>query len=470
MLEDDQLTHETLAARPPNSSTQAAEMSRLLELANAIQAQVTEMQKHLTETGQPDPSFDGQTKATDYKGIDDTRSAVLENLTHLQELLMTPQELLFTPAPTALIARHVIDRFRIMHAIPVTGSRTYEELAWATMLPIKTLRRNLRHAMRQRIFHEPSPGHIAHTQASRLLAEDDKTRDYLGTVLQEVWPAATRACDAMVHWPGSRERCETGYQLAFGRTMEETLERNPVKRARYNNAMGALTDDWSFSLEHVVRGYDWAGLGRATVLDLGGGVGTASLGLAEAFPLLEFVVEDREGVIANAAVDDPEIQGRITFVEHDILQEQPVKDAEVYFIRRVLMQMTDSECIDIFNALKPAMKCGSKVIVQDPMIPDPGTCPVWQERRYRDSDMLAFVSSNSSPREWDDWERIFEQAGPGFKFQGVTMAPCSNTAFVEAIWQGGSAPVEEHEGVDGEQPDQHEGAVSTLEALITVVG
>ena len=98
MLEDDQLTHETLAARPPNSSTQAAEMSRLLELANAIQAQVTEMQKHLTETGQPDPSFDGQTKATDYKGIDDTRSAVLENLTHLQELLMTPQELLFTPA------------------------------------------------------------------------------------------------------------------------------------------------------------------------------------------------------------------------------------------------------------------------------------------------------------------------------------------------------------------------------------
>ena len=274
----------------------------------------------------------------------------------------------------------------------------------------------------------------------------------------------------MVRWPGSRERCETGYQLAFGRTMEETLERDVGKRARYDNAMGALAEDWSFSMEHVVRGYDWAGLGRATVVDLGGGVGTASLRLAKAFPLLEFVVEDRREVVANAVVDDLEIRGRITFAEHDIFQEQPVKDAEVYFIRRVLMQMTDGECVDILNALKPAMKLGSKVIVQDPMIPEPGTCPVWQERRYRDSDMLASVLSNTAPRERDDWENVFKQAGAGFVFRGVTMAPNSNTAFVEAIWQGESALVEENERVNGEQPDQHEGAVSILEALVTEVG
>ena len=70
------------------------ETSKLLQLANTIQAQVSEIQKHLTETKQSDPEFDGQVETTDWDGIDDTRSAALENLTQLQDLLMTPRELL----------------------------------------------------------------------------------------------------------------------------------------------------------------------------------------------------------------------------------------------------------------------------------------------------------------------------------------------------------------------------------------
>ena len=70
------------------------ETSKLLQLANTIQAQVSEIQKHLMETKQSDPEFDGQVETTDWDGTDDTRSAALENLTQLQDLLMTPRELL----------------------------------------------------------------------------------------------------------------------------------------------------------------------------------------------------------------------------------------------------------------------------------------------------------------------------------------------------------------------------------------
>ena len=101
------------------------------------------------------------------------------------------------------------------------------------MLPVKTLKRILRHAISQRIFYEPSPGVVAHTQASRLLAENQAYRDYYGTVCQEVWPAATRTVDAIRKWPGSKERSESGYQLAHGRTMYETLARDEVKQRRY---------------------------------------------------------------------------------------------------------------------------------------------------------------------------------------------------------------------------------------------
>ena len=70
------------------------ESSRLLDLANTIQAQVADLQKYLTNSQQPNPSFEGKGTTVDFKGIDDTRSSVLESLTELQDLLLTPKELL----------------------------------------------------------------------------------------------------------------------------------------------------------------------------------------------------------------------------------------------------------------------------------------------------------------------------------------------------------------------------------------
>lgn len=73
------------------------ETSRLLELANSIQAQVAQIQKYLTETKQANPWFEASSPLVDWErrpDVDDLRSACLENLTQLQDLLMTPRELL----------------------------------------------------------------------------------------------------------------------------------------------------------------------------------------------------------------------------------------------------------------------------------------------------------------------------------------------------------------------------------------
>lgn len=305
------------------------------------------------------------------------------------------------------------------------------------MLPVKTIKRILRHAISQRIFYEPQPGVVAHTQASRLLAENSAYRDYYGTVCQEVWPAATRTCDAIRKWPGSKERNETGYQLAYGRTLYDTLAQDPVKHARYDNAMGAHAGDVSYSVKPIIDNFDWAGLGQATVVDVGGGVGTVSKALAKAFPSLSFVVEDQPEVVKNAVVDDPDIRDRIRFLEHDFFQPQPVKDAAVYFIRRVLMEWPDDKAVDMFKALKPALKVGARVVIQDPYLPDPGTCPMWQQRRFRNSDLLALAVANAgSPRESEDWKALFGRAGPGYEFKGVTLVPNSDVALAEAVWQG----------------------------------
>lgn len=218
--------------------------------------------------------------------------------------------------------------------------------------------------------------------------------------------------------------------------MEQTLDADQRKRARYDSAMSANANDRSHSYEKVAAGYDWAALGDGTVVDCGGGVGNVSNFLAKQFPRLRFVVEDQKDVLVNATADDPEIKDRIQFLEHDFFKDQPIRDADVYFFRRVLMEWSDTDAVKIIKALKPALKVGAVVQVQDFYVPEPGTCPLWQERKFRNSDMLAFALSNGGQRDLEEWKGIFEKAGTGFEFKGMSVVPESDIAFIEAIWRG----------------------------------
>ena len=306
-----------------------------------------------------------------------------------------------------------------------------------TKVPIKALRRLLRHAMTQRIFCEPDADVVSHTQVSRLLVVNEAVRDYVGTVCQEVWPAATRIADAIEKWPGSRARDESGYVLAHGHTIQQTLDDDPVKSARYARANGAFQQDKTFDVGHLIRNFDWAALGNGTVVDVGGGVGVRSRALAKAFTKLSFEVQDLPWVVADAEVDK-NLEGRVSYVGHDFFTEQPHKDADVYFFCRVFMEWQHEQAVKILQALKPALKEGAKILIQDFYVPEPGTGPLWQERRFRNSDLLALALANGGQRDKEEWEILFRDAGPGFEFKGVNLVPKSDNALIEAIWRGSS--------------------------------
>jgi hypothetical protein len=63
--------------------------------------------------------------------------------------------------------------------------------------------------MTKRIFHEPREGVVAHTAASRLIAEDSQISDWVGASTDELWQAAAQTVNAMVKYPGSQEPNET---------------------------------------------------------------------------------------------------------------------------------------------------------------------------------------------------------------------------------------------------------------------
>lgn len=415
-----------------------AETSNLLRMLDTIQNQVTAIHKYLLESGQPEPRFDASAPNIDYTGVEEVRAATLDNLLHLRDLLSTPREILQYHCETDFVSRHALDFLRIYDIVPVDETRTYDQIAVQTepRIPTKTVRRILRHAITQRIFCEPQPGIVAHTSVSRLIAEDVTIRDYYGLKCQDVWPAATRVVDALSRWPHLTGQEHTGYVLVHGKPRWEMLAEDPARQAKYDNAMRPFSNDRTFSTAQVVEGFDWEALRKATIVDVGGGMGTVSKSLAEAFPLLTLIVQDKADVVANGSAEDPEAHPRVSWMAHDFFTTQPVKGADMYFFRRVFMEWEDERAIQIIRALTPAMKRGSRLLILDFYVPSPGTSPLWQERRFRATDMTAMAVANGAQRELDEWQVLIEAAGPGFRFRGVRPIPASELVFIEAEWAG----------------------------------
>jgi len=192
--------------------------------------------------------------------------------------------------------------------------------------------------------------------------------------------------------------------------------------------------------ELVVDAYPWGDLASgATVVDVGGSHGLVSIELARQFPELRFIVQDLdEPVVKNADAKKPaEIGDRVTFMRHDFFEEQPVKGAEVYFLRAVLHNWSDGYAVKILRALIPALKKGAKIVVNDVVMAETGTGPKADELRTRISDLIQLVLNNAGNREMDEWVRLFATADPRFRFQGATRMPGSTRLWIlVAEWEG----------------------------------
>jgi hypothetical protein len=102
-----------------------------------------------------------------------------------------------------------IGRFNIATSFPIHEETSFADIAQTCHVNELDVRRILRHAMTKRIFSEPRKGVVAHTAASRLLAEDSQVADWVGANTDELWQAASQTVNAMVKYPGSQEPNQT---------------------------------------------------------------------------------------------------------------------------------------------------------------------------------------------------------------------------------------------------------------------
>lgn len=168
---------------------------------------------------------------------------------------------------------------------------------------------------------------------------------------------------------------------------------------------------------------------------MGGSQGFASIKLAETFPTLEFIVQDLPHALAVGHTNVPEgLTHRIKFMPHDFFEEQPVKDADIYFFRWVFHNWSDKYCIRILRSHIPALKKGARIVINDYVLPEPGTLPNHWEEKMRAMDLTMMEMQNSKERELEDWENLFQEADARFEFKGGFQPSGSNLWILEVEW------------------------------------
>ena len=191
--------------------------SRMAELALLIATNTANIDTHLASKGLPTPSFDANQPAhlLNDNELAAARRAVLEATDELHALMLGPIGILTSPPVRAsrlhllelgaktdrtiwgqhnfMISLQAIYRFGLATGFPIgKDEATFGEIASSSGVCESQVRRILRHAMAFRIFCEPRKGVVAHTAASKVLAENTLMREWIGMVSEEMWPSASR--------------------------------------------------------------------------------------------------------------------------------------------------------------------------------------------------------------------------------------------------------------------------------------
>ena len=188
---------------------------------------------------------------------------------------------------------------------------------------------------------------------------------------------------------------------------------HPDEQTMFTNAMGDMTEIVS---QELVRHLDMRGV--ATIADIGGAGGALLMPFLLAHPNLRGIVFDRPGVVDSVAgsAGKYQVADRLKFVAGDFFDSVPA--AELYFLKHILHDWDDRDCIRILRSIARAMRPGSRLVVIELQVGDLTEDPGWAA--ILDLNML--VMTGSSERTTKQYAELFEAAGLRLEAATATQA------------------------------------------------
>jgi hypothetical protein len=139
---------------------------------------------------------------------------------------------------------------------------------------------------------------------------------------------------------------------------------------------------------------------------------------------LNFVVQDSNADMLaegrNSLTD--ELRGRVTYLQHSFFEPQPCKDAAAFLIRQCTHNWADRDVVTIFKSFVPGLEHSSPdtpLLINDIIIPEPGTWPRHQERVVRQVDMVMLVNCGAKQRTKAEFESLLKEADPRYEIRNV---------------------------------------------------
>ncbi|KAL5978522.1 hypothetical protein ACLOJK_029639 [Asimina triloba] len=291
------------------------------------------------------------------------------------------------------------------------GPMSLQDLAAALPLPtVNTnhLRRIMSYLVHMKLFHlihspssageeaPPPPPKYALNPASHLILrhQDKSLASFVLLQLYEMqaWHHLTTAVEGkMTPW----EKCHGGvdYREYF------------AKDTKANQLLSdAMTSHTSMVTDALVRGCQKQGIldGVASLVDVGGSTGVAARAVAKAFPHIRCAVFDLPHVIATAP-ECPEVER----IEGDMFQSIP--KADVVFMKSVLHDWDDEDCVKILKKCKEAIPENGKLVIVDIIMDEESRDEFSGARLGMQMDMLVTVGGNE--RNEEEWRRLIKTAG-----------------------------------------------------------
>ncbi|KAB8207674.1 hypothetical protein BDV34DRAFT_234095 [Aspergillus parasiticus] len=383
------------------------------ELSRSLVNDVEVLNNHLVSTSRPLPSFDRHTPTVVLPNgaspdAHDARERILDNALRLFQLAAGPSAYL---------------------------------LNLQTGAPQRNLRSVVRMAMTNGLFLESPPQHVAHSATSALLRNDADFHDWAVTMSDLSFPTAFAMVEAHERWPNSVEGNQTAYNIAVDSELPffNHLAEQANRKRQFAGFMRSMARSQGTDAEKLAEGWDWAALGQACVVDVGGSTGHTSVALARKFPDLTFVVEDLPEVVAEgpgylSSLDDAlDLKSRIGYRAHSFFDPQPVQDADVYMLRMILHNWSFDDCVRILSRLVQTLKPGARIIIVDIVLPDPGVVPASKERLLRVQDLIMQQVFNSMERYLENWMDIFKKVDERLEVKRIVEPPGSLMSLIELL-------------------------------------
>jgi hypothetical protein len=294
-----------------------------------------------------------------------------------------------------------------------SGPKSVPELAAELGVHAPSLYRLLRALAASGIFVEEAGGRFSNTPMSGLLRANvpGSLRDLTLLFGDET---SWRSWEAIVQ--GIRTG-QAPFEQVYGEPFFDYLQDHHDTAAMFDRAMASAS---SATNAAVVEAYDFGGL--RTLVDVGGNLGVALCSILKAFPALRGVVFDLPHVAQRARefIAAQGLSARCEFAGGSFFEAVPA-GADVYFMKHILHDWGDEDCLKILLACRKAADAKARLLICERIVP-PGNDP--SSAKLIDLHML-MTNHGGKERTEREYRELLEAAGFSVERVVATSTPWS---------------------------------------------